>query len=487
MFVLPGQGAQYPTMGHQLYAHHRSFADTLDEVCAALDPHLDVSLRKVLSAEADGASAELLHQTTYAQPALFAFGVAMHAALVSAGITPDCLLGHSIGELTAAYIAGVFSLPDAAVLVSARGRLMQACAPGAMLAIQASEHNILALLDQYPDTALAAINSPTSVVVAGPFDQLDRLRDYCASQHYKATPLKVSHAFHSPAMDPALPEFEAIAAGVTLRPPTVPILSNLTGQLATPDQLTSPRYWTQHLRQSVRFHDCVARLLAQGEHTFVELSPHPVLAPAITDTLAQAGEPTGSAVITTLHRDRPDLDTLTSTLAQLHTHGHSPSWTSLYGQPPTVALPTYPFEHRRYWLSPATSADVSAAGLDRPDHPLLGAITHLADQDQIVVSGRLAITTHRWLTGHQVNDRIIFPATGFVELVLHAGQHAHTPVIDELILHTPLVLSEHTPTDVQITIHPPTETHQRPFTVPSRSQVGVGGGVRVVVRVRRGI
>ncbi|SOJ55767.1 Phenolphthiocerol synthesis polyketide synthase type I Pks15/1 [Mycobacterium simulans] len=279
VFVLPGQGAQYPTMGHQLYAHHRSFADTLDEVCAALDPHLDVSLRKVLFAEADSASAELLHQTTYAQPALFAFGVAIHAALVSAGITPDCLLGHSIGELTAAYIAGVFSLPDAAVLVSARGRLMQACAPGAMLAIQASEHDILALLDQYPDTALAAINSPTSVVVAGPFDQLDRLRDYCASQHYKATPLKVSHAFHSPAMDPALPEFEAIAAGVTLRPPTVPILSNLTGQLATPDQLTSPRYWTQHLRQSVRFHDCVARLLARGEHTFVELSPHPVLAP----------------------------------------------------------------------------------------------------------------------------------------------------------------------------------------------------------------
>ncbi|WP_139837188.1 type I polyketide synthase, partial [Mycobacterium szulgai] len=287
VFVLPGQGAQYPTMGADLYAHHHVFAETLDEVCAALDLHLDVPLREVLFAAHDSASAELLHQTAYAQPALFAFGVAMHAALVSAGITPDCLLGHSIGELTAAYIAGVFSLSDAAVLVSARGRLMQACAPGAMLAIQASEHDLLALLEQYPGSALAAINSPTSVVVAGPFDQIDHLRDYCSSQKYKVTPLKVSHAFHSPAMDPALPEFEAIAAGMKLSPPTVPILSNLTGQLVTPDQLTSPHYWTQHLRNTVRFADCVAELLTQGPHTFLELSPHPVLAPAITDTLAQ--------------------------------------------------------------------------------------------------------------------------------------------------------------------------------------------------------
>ncbi|ORA08002.1 type I modular polyketide synthase, MlsA2, partial [Mycobacterium angelicum] len=272
VFVLPGQGAQYPAMGADLYAQHRVFAETLDEVCAALDPHLDVCLREVLFAAPDSALADLLHQTAYAQPALFAFGVAMHAALISAGITPDCLLGHSIGELTAAYIAGVFSLSDAAALVSARGRLMQACAPGAMLAIQASEHDISALLDQYPGSALAAVNSPTSVVVAGPFDQLDRLRDHCAAQHYKVTQLKVSHAFHSPAMDPALPEFEAIAAGLTFGPPRLPVLSNLTGQLVTPDQLTSPHYWTRHLRHTVRFADCVTGLLAQGPQTFLELS-----------------------------------------------------------------------------------------------------------------------------------------------------------------------------------------------------------------------
>ncbi|WP_188113201.1 acyltransferase domain-containing protein, partial [Mycobacterium simiae] len=182
----------------------------------------------------------------------------------------------------------VLSLPDAALLVSARGRLMQACAPGAMLAVQASERDIMALLADYPDTAIAAINGPTSVVVAGPVDQIERLRDHCGQRARKTTPLTVSHAFHSPAMDPALPEFEAIAAGLTFHRPALPIVSNLTGQLATAEHLTSAQYWTQQLRQPVRFGESVAGLLTQGEHTFVELSPQPVLAPAISEALGNA-------------------------------------------------------------------------------------------------------------------------------------------------------------------------------------------------------
>jgi acyl transferase domain-containing protein len=372
VFVLPGEGA-HPGMGLDLYRYHRTFAHTLDDVCAALDHHLEVPLRDVMFAQPDTASAELLHQTAYAQPALFALGVAMHVLLVEAGVSPDYLLGHSIGELTAAYVAGVLSLPDAAVLVAAHGRLMRSCPPGAMIAVQASEHDVLALLKDHPGTAIAAINSPASVVVSGHPDELGRIRDRCATRNYKVTSLPVGHAFHSASMDPALPEFDAIAARLTFVAPTVPIVSNLTGEIATSEQLTSAEYWTRHLREPVRFHDSIVRLLAQGERTFVELSPHPVLAPAITDTLAGVPDRTQSTVITTLRRDRPDLDTVAVALAQLHNHGHSPSWRTLYPRADVIALPTYPFQHRSYWLYPIPTADVSTAGLGRPDHPLLGA------------------------------------------------------------------------------------------------------------------
>ncbi|ORA08992.1 hypothetical protein BST12_28030, partial [Mycobacterium angelicum] len=301
VFVLPGQGAQYAAMGAGLHQHHRAFADTFDRVCAAFNPHLDVPLGDVVFAEPDSPLAELLTQTAYAQPALFAFGVAMHAVFDEVGICPDVVVGHSIGELTAAYLADVFSLEDAAILISARGRLMQACAPGAMLAIQTRPDDLTAWLADYPETAVAAINSPNSIVVAGPFADIDQLRERCTTHGYKTTSLAVSHAFHSAAMDPALAEFEKIAAGVAFAAPRLPVLSNLTGQLASTDQLTSPNYWAQHLRHTVRFADCVAGLLATGAHTFLELSPHPTLAPAITETGA-------GSVIITAHRDRPDLD-----------------------------------------------------------------------------------------------------------------------------------------------------------------------------------
>ncbi len=419
-------------------------------------------------AEPGSAVGELIHQTTYTQPALFAMGAAMHALIAEAGITPDYLLGHSIGELTAAYVAGVFSLADAAVLVTARGRLMQACPPGAMIAIQANEREVEALLEDHPKIAIAAVNGPTSVVVSGDPDELKPIRDHCAAQGLRAASLSVSHAFHSSLMDPALPEFEAIAAGLTLASPTVPILSNLTGQLATSEQLASSRYWTRHLREPVRFYDSVAGLLGQGEHVFVELSPHPVLAPAITDTLAQVTERAQSAVIVTLHRDRPDQDGLAGALAALHGYGHSPSWSALYPHAGTVALPTYPFEHRRYWLAPSVAGDAGGLGLDRAEHPLLGAVAALADQDQVLVSGRLSSSGQGWLGGHQVNDTVVFPAAGFIEVMLRAGELAGCPVIDELVLHAALILSDQVPSDLQILVQPFDEHGRRPFSVHSR-------------------
>ncbi|ORA07898.1 hypothetical protein BST12_28675, partial [Mycobacterium angelicum] len=466
VFVFPGQGAQYPTMATELYTHHPLFTAALDEICAAFDPHLEAPLTQAMFAAPDTAEAQLLNQTAYAQPALFAVGVALHAVFTHAGIRPDYLVGHSVGELAAAHVAGILSLADAALLVSARGRLMQTCAPGTMLAISATPPDLNAVLADYPQVELAAVNGPTALVVSGPAEQLHHLGQHCAATGYKTTPLRVSHAFHSASMDPALPEFHTIAASLTWSAPSIPIISTLTGQPATPDQLTSPDYWTRQLRHTVRFHDAITTLLAQGPHTFVELSPHPVLAAALTDTLA---DQPGCTVVPTLVRDLQDLDTMSTALAQLHTHGHSPDWTTLYPGATTIALPTYPFQHRPYQLAVAAVGDVSAAGLDKPDHPLLGALAELADQDQIVLTGRLSTATHPWLGGHRVDDMVVFPGTGYIELLLQAGEYAQCPAIEELVLHTPLTVHEHTPTDVQITVQAEDDTGRRAFSVHSRA------------------
>ncbi|WP_191500035.1 acyltransferase domain-containing protein, partial [Mycobacterium simulans] len=305
VFVLPGQGAQYAGMGVQLYRQHRVFADAVDEVCAALDGYLPVPLGQVMFADPDSEAAGLLTQTAYTQPALFAFGVGMAAVLADAGIGPDVLVGHSVGELTAAYLAGVFSLADAAGLVAQRGRLMQACPVGAMLAISAAEAEVVGLLQGFAGVGIAAVNGPSSVVVSGEVDQITAVQAQCGAAGLVVTRLRVSHGFHSALMDAALPEFAAVAARVRFSAPAVPVVSNLTGQIATAEQLCSPDYWVRQLRESVRFGEGITALLAERERVFVELSPHPVLAAAISDTVAGVEGGSLSVVIPTLHREHP--------------------------------------------------------------------------------------------------------------------------------------------------------------------------------------
>ncbi|WP_191499889.1 type I polyketide synthase, partial [Mycobacterium simulans] len=470
VFVLPGQGGQHPTMGLELYTNHRTFARTVDDCDQALRPWTGWSVRDLICQD----HAMPMDRADVVQPVLFTMMVSLAETLSGYGIVPDAVVGHSQGEIAAAYIAGALSLEDAAKVAALRSTtLARLSGSGAMASVLLPAQDLHPRLQNYGEQlSIAAINGPAHTVVSGDPAAMERFISACEHDGVQIRPIAVDYASHSAHVEQLRDQLLHELADLNPQPARVPLYSTVSSALSDhPLDTTAMNadYWYHNLRQPVRFNDCVARLLAQGPRTFLELSPHPVLAPAITDTLAQPDVPTGSAVITTLHRERPNLDALAAALAQLHTHGHSPSWTSLYGQAHTVALPTYPFEHRRYWLTPATSTDVSAAGLDRPDHPLLGAITHLADQDQIVVSGRLALTTQPWLTGHQVNDHVIFPATGFIELVLHAGHHAHSPVIDELILHTPLVLSEQAPTDLQITVHPPTETHQRRVTVHTRT------------------
>ncbi|MFD5552574.1 SDR family NAD(P)-dependent oxidoreductase [Streptomyces sp. NPDC127068] len=439
VFVFSGEGAQWDGMARHLLDVSPAFAARMDECATALAPHTDWSLLAVIRGEQD---APPLDRADVGQPVLFAVAVSLAAMWESYGVRPSAVVGHSRGEVAAACVAGVLSLPDAAALIAARGRLLHAsglAGRGAMAWAALSPEQAGPRLTT--GLAVAAVNGPDSVVVAGDPEELAAFVAGCTTDGVRTRPAGTDYAFHTDRMDAPAARLAEYAAEITPHRAEVPFWSTVTGG-PLPDGAADAGYWARNLRDTVRFHDAVSGLLDAGHRFFIEVSPHPVLTLPIQQS-ADAAEVTAAA-IGTLRRGEDDRDRLITSLATAYVHGAPVDWSALLPAGPVVGLPTYAFQRRRHWLDAvATAPDLPAAGVTGTGHPLLGAAIDVAEPGAaLVLTGRLSLGDHPWLADHVIGGTVLVPGTALVELALRAGAGTGCDVVEEVSLHTPLTLPD---------------------------------------------
>ncbi|WP_437805982.1 SDR family NAD(P)-dependent oxidoreductase [Sorangium sp. So ce1078] len=468
VFVFPGQGSQWTHMARSLLEASEVFREQLDACAQALSPYVDWSLLAVLRGDA---GAPPLERVDVVQPVLFAVMVSLAALWRSLGVTPDAVVGHSQGEIAAAFVSGALSLEDAAKTVALRSRALGKLAgQGAMAAVELPSDELGERLKPFGGRlSIAAVNSPRSTVVSGDPDAIEALLEELAAAQVFARKVRVDYASHSAHVESVRDELLGHLAGIQPRASAVPLYSTVSGDKLDGIELDAA-YWYRNLREPVRFSESAQNLLSAGHRFFVEVSPHPVLTLALQEILDASR--LDAAIVGSLRRDEGDLRRLLLSLSELTTRGLALDWRRMLPEGRRVSLPTYAFQRERYWLEAprARSAEVAPAGLASAGHPLLGAAVHLADADGLLLTGCLSLESHPWLAGHVLFDTVILPGTAFLELALAAAHRTGLGRVEELTLEAPLALPPKGGVLLQLSVGTPDEAGRRSLTLHARPE-----------------